>query len=85
LTSSLAAPGTGGLEFEIERGADGGSRLSATIHWHPAGFPGLLYWYLLGPAHAIMLGGMVRAICRRARADAPARAGSGPAAANLDS
>lgn len=66
LVSGLVAPGTGGMEFEITPTPEGGSTVGATIHWHPAGWPGLLYWYALGPIHALMLRGMVRAIARRA-------------------
>jgi hypothetical protein len=45
------------------------------MHWHPAGFIGLLYWYQLGPPHALMLDGMVERICRRAeRQEAAAHA-----------
>ena len=68
LLSHLVAPGAGGLEFEISESEDGEGDVSATIHWHPAGFLGILYWYALWPAHAWMLGGMVRAIMREARA-----------------
>ena len=74
LVSSLVAPGAGGMELEVDRDeATGGAHLSATIHWHPAGFPGLLYWYALWPAHAAMLSGMVQAICRKAVALTPER------------
>ncbi len=77
LISALVAPGAGGMEFTIEPdAATGGARLSATIHWHPAGFPGLLYWYALWPPHAAMLTGMLRAICRAAEKRA---ADTGPA------
>jgi hypothetical protein len=72
LISNLVAPGAGSMEFTIdpEQGR-GGSRLTATIHWHPAGFLGLFYWYLLWPPHAAVLAGMLRAICHEA-----ARAGA---------
>ncbi len=74
LVSSLVAPGAGGMEFTIDpEQASGGARLTATIHWHPAGFPGLLYWYALWPVHAAMLDGMVRAMCRKATAPATDR------------
>ncbi|MBK1698110.1 DUF2867 domain-containing protein [Rhodovibrio salinarum] len=61
-------PGRGGLEFEIDETQDGHSRLTATMYWHPAGAPGLLYWYKLGPPHAVLLQGMVARICQRAEA-----------------
>ncbi|MBK1669058.1 hypothetical protein CKO28_13550 [Rhodovibrio sodomensis] len=63
-------PGRGGLEFEIDKTSDGHSRLTATMYWHPAGAPGLLYWYKLGPPHALLLQGMVARICQRAEASA---------------
>jgi len=45
----MRAPGTGILEFELESLQGGGTRLSETAYWHPAGFWGLLYWYALVP------------------------------------
>jgi uncharacterized protein YbjT (DUF2867 family) len=72
LVSSLKAPGAGGMEFTLaSEGVDGAS-LEAAIHWHPAGFWGLLYWYALWPAHALMLKGMVRAVCVAAELEATA-------------
>ncbi len=59
-------PGSGGLEFDLAPAGPNRTRLTATMHWHPAGFIGLLYWYQLGPPHALMLEGMVERICRRA-------------------
>ncbi len=69
LVSSLRAPGAGGMEFTITPKAAAGATLEAAIHWHPAGFWGLLYWYGLWPAHALMLKGMVRAVCVAAEAE----------------
>jgi hypothetical protein len=43
-----------------------GSGVTATAHWHPAGVAGLLYWYLLVPAHLFLFRGLTRAIQRRA-------------------
>lgn len=67
LVSSLRAPGAGGMEFTITPGGSA-ARLEAAIHWHPAGFWGLLYWYALWLPHWVMLRGMVRAICVEAEA-----------------
>jgi hypothetical protein len=61
----LRAPGAGGFEIEMEPAGEG-ARLNATIHWHPAGFKGLFYWFALWPPHALVLGRMTRAIARRA-------------------
>jgi hypothetical protein len=76
-------PGRGGMEFEIDETPQGHSRLTATLYWHPAGAPGLLYWYKLGPAHAVLLQGMAARICQRAEASReagrrPVRAGLRP-------
>ena len=83
LKINAVVPGRGGLEFEIDETPEGHSRLTATMYWHPAGAPGLLYWYKLGPPHAILLQGMVARICERAEAgrkasDARARPGLRP-------
>jgi hypothetical protein len=76
----MRAPGTGILEFELEPAADGGTRLTETAYWHPAGFWGLLYWYLLVPFHLFLFKGMTRAIVRQAErlggASAASRAGT---------
>jgi len=67
LISSLIAPGVGGLQFDIDgKPGEQPTALTVTLHWHPAGFYGVLYWYLLWPAHVYVLKRMVRAICRRA-------------------
>jgi uncharacterized protein YbjT (DUF2867 family) len=66
LAFGMKAPGAGVLEFEIEPLEDGGTQLSATAYWHPAGVWGLAYWYALVPAHLFIFRGMTRAICRRA-------------------
>lgn len=61
----MRAPGAGVLEFSLTP-VDGGCAIKATAYWHPAGAPGLLYWYSLVPAHAFMFSGMTRSIARRA-------------------
>ena len=39
-----------------------------TAVFDPVGLAGLLYWYLLVPAHAVVFQGMLNGIARRARA-----------------
>ena len=65
LLMEMRAPGAGVLEFVIR---DDGERrsVSATAYWHPAGPLGLIYWYLLLPAHAFLFRGLTRALARRA-------------------
>jgi uncharacterized protein YbjT (DUF2867 family) len=61
----MRAPGSGVLEFEI--GPEGDcTRVTATAYWHPAGLPGLLYWYALAPALRFVFRGMTEEIARRA-------------------
>jgi len=62
----MRAPGTGILEFELEPQPGGGTRLTETAYWHPAGFWGLLYWYALVPFHLFIFRFMTRAIVHRA-------------------
>jgi hypothetical protein len=69
LLMEMKAPGAGVLEFVVKPLASGsGSSVSATAYWHPAGVPGLLYWYALVPAHLFLFRGMTRAIEWRASA-----------------
>lgn len=69
LAFGMRAPGAGMLEFELDPLAAGGTRLTATAYWHPAGVWGLLYWYSLEPLHLILFKGLTREICRRAEQD----------------
>jgi uncharacterized protein YbjT (DUF2867 family) len=68
LNLGMRVPGNGVLEFETEPVPDGGSRVSVTAYWHPQGVWGLLYWYVLVPAHGFLFKRMTRAIARRAEA-----------------
>ncbi len=71
LLMEMKAPGAGVLEFVVTPGSGGsGSNVSATAYWHPAGVAGLLYWYVLVPAHLFIFRGLTRAIQRRASAGA---------------
>ncbi|NEX19598.1 SDR family oxidoreductase [Thiorhodococcus mannitoliphagus] len=73
LAFGMRAPGAGVLEFQLEPLASGGTRLTSTVYWHPAGVWGLLYWFSLEPAHILLLKGLPREICRRAEAAASPR------------
>ena len=65
LQMEMKAPGAGVLEFEIEDLGDH-RRVTASAYFHPAGLPGLLYWYLLLPLHGILFKGMTRNIAKLA-------------------
>ncbi|MCF7990856.1 MAG: SDR family oxidoreductase [Thiohalocapsa sp.] len=71
LAFGMKAPGAGMLEFDLKPLDTGGTRLSVTAYWHPAGVWGLLYWYAFEPMHKVIFSGTAREICRRAerRAD----------------
>ncbi len=66
LDFGMRAPGAGVVEFDIEPVDAGHTRVTVTAYWHPQGVWGLLYWYLLVPAHVFIFKGMTRAIARRA-------------------
>jgi uncharacterized protein YbjT (DUF2867 family) len=72
LAFGMRAPGAGMLEFELTPRQNGGTRLSLTAYWHPAGVWGLAYWYSFQPAHQFIFSGTARAICRRAEQRPPA-------------
>jgi uncharacterized protein YbjT (DUF2867 family) len=65
LLMEMKAPGAGVLEFVVKP-EEQGYRITATAYFHPAGIWGLLYWYLLSPAHWLIFRGMTRAISVRA-------------------
>jgi uncharacterized protein YbjT (DUF2867 family) len=65
LAAEMKLPGRAWLEFEVEPVADG-----AIVHqnavFEPVGLSGLIYWYALLPVHAVIFGGLLRAVARRA-------------------
>jgi uncharacterized protein DUF2867 len=65
LAAEMKVPGRAWLEFSIAATARG-SLITETAVFDPMGLAGLLYWYLLVPAHAVVFGGMLKAIARRA-------------------
>jgi uncharacterized protein YbjT (DUF2867 family) len=67
LDFGMRAPGAGVMEFEIEPVDAGRTRVTVTAYWHPQGIWGLLYWYVLVPAHLFIFKGMTRQIARRAQ------------------
>ena len=66
LMMEMKGPGAGVLEFVVIPRPGGGSSVSATAYWHPAGVRGLLYWFALVPAHLFIFEGLTRSILRRA-------------------
>lgn len=66
LRAEMKVPGRAWLQYEVTP-SDAGSRLVQTAFFEPKGLPGLAYWYLLYPVHALIFRGTVRALARRAR------------------
>jgi uncharacterized protein YbjT (DUF2867 family) len=67
LVAEMKLPGRAWLQFEVEGGAFG-STLRQSAIFDPIGLFGLLYWYALYPAHAIVFAGMLHAIAKTANA-----------------
>jgi hypothetical protein len=58
--------GSGVLELSLEPKDGGGTRVTATAYWQPAGPSGFLYWWALFPAHLFIFDNMTRNICKLA-------------------
>jgi uncharacterized protein YbjT (DUF2867 family) len=65
LLAEMRLPGAAVLEFEVAA-RDGGSRLTMSARFHPAGIAGLAYWYLLKPVHDRIFQEMPRRLVERA-------------------
>jgi uncharacterized protein YbjT (DUF2867 family) len=65
LLMEMRGPGSGVLEFVIRDKGDYRT-LNITGYWHPAGPAGLIYWYILLPAHGFAFRGLTAAIAHRA-------------------
>ncbi len=65
LVAEMRLPGSAILELAVEP-RDRGSSVVLQAHFHPAGAPGLLYWYALWPVHRRIFERLPRAIAERA-------------------
>ena len=78
LLAEMRMPGSAALDFELTPRDDGRTKVVVTAHFHPAGAPGLVYWYALTPAHLVLFNGLAHALAARAEAAAAAtRASAG--------
>ena len=67
LAAGLKLPGRGWLEFRVDPLGDGTQSLvRQTASFDPKGVTGRLYWYGVLPLHALVFGGLLRHIARRA-------------------
>jgi uncharacterized protein YbjT (DUF2867 family) len=65
LSAEMKLPGRAWLQFEVKPESNG-ARITQTAIFDPVGLPGLLYWYALWPAHAVIFGGMLKGLARAA-------------------
>ena len=65
LAAEMKVPGAAWLEYEV-KAVGGGSVITQTAIFHPAGLAGLAYWYGIYPVHALIFRGMIREVARRA-------------------
>lgn len=65
LMFGMKAPGLGRLTFSIKEVGDR-RQLDVRAWWHPAGFCGLLYWFVMMPAHLFIFRGMAKRIAKLA-------------------
>ena len=57
----MKAPCLGRLTFTI-KDLGGCRSIDVRAWWHPAGFSGLLYWFVMMPAHLFIFRGMAKRI-----------------------
>lgn len=62
LRAEMKVPGLAWLQFEVYPLEDGYSQLIQTAFFAPKGLPGLIYWYILYPFHALIFRGLVEKI-----------------------
>lgn len=69
LRAEMKLPGVAQLEFRLEPGPDGRTRLEQIARFRPKGLFGLLYWYAVLPLHGIVFRGMLDGIRTAAEDD----------------
>jgi uncharacterized protein YbjT (DUF2867 family) len=66
LRAEMKLPGLAWLQFETAPLGDGRSLLRQNAFFAPKGLSGLVYWYLLYPAHRFIFSGMAQALAQLA-------------------
>jgi hypothetical protein len=70
LRAERKVPGKAWLEFRVcAQAGDARPLLSQSAVFAPMGLPGIAYWYLLYPIHALIFRGMLRKISSLAARD----------------
>ena len=75
LRAEMKMPGLAWLEFQVNSQSDGTARLIQTAFFVPRGLLGLMYWYVLYPAHAAIFSSLIREIARQAETGGKPTAG----------
>ena len=66
LCAEMKLPGPAWLQFVVKPVEGGRSQLQQTAYFEPHGVLGFLYWWSVFPFHAIVFGGMINELGRRA-------------------
>lgn len=66
LGAEMKVPGRAWLQFEVSPEPGGGSLVTQTAVFDPAGLVGLAYWYALWPFHGYIFGGMLERLAAAA-------------------
>jgi uncharacterized protein YbjT (DUF2867 family) len=77
LRAEMRVPGDAVLDFELEPASSTGepaTRLVQTARFRPRGLAGLVYWYLVLPAHGLVFNDLLSGIARTAESSLPADA-----------
>jgi uncharacterized protein YbjT (DUF2867 family) len=64
LAAEMKIPGRLWLQFELDSVDDGCVQIRQTTVFDPAGYVGLVYWYLFCPVHQLVFSRMLRGIAR---------------------
>lgn len=81
LTAEMKLPGRAWLEFTVSPQGSS-SIVTQTAIFDPIGLPGIMYWYLVYPLHALVFRGMLAGIVREASMTATSTNGDHPCATN---
>lgn len=66
LRAEMRVPGRAWLEFEVRPDSASRALLLQTAFFEPKGLLGLLYWYVLYPAHSLIFSGLIRRVAEAA-------------------
>jgi uncharacterized protein YbjT (DUF2867 family) len=68
LRAEMKVPGRAWLQYELSEASESprGTIITQTAFFEPRGLSGVLYWYLLLPAHALIFRGSIQELVRRA-------------------